>query len=595
MKTPQLRNVLSILWDRLGPHRMIFILGFLSSLAQSLIMMLEPFFVNLLFNQMELEGYRILYSLLIISTGVFIFLIGLMIVGEYLKQISMARLQMTMMVESADHAQRLPLERASSLHSSDLVQRVTTDTSRMSGILNTIINDIGYQLALFMLAAVYLFWLNWKIAIALLLVAPIPLLFSHFMRYRLQQIGQLVAEQESLVRQLQQDALQGMEVIRVYGVSDWIRDRFLKERKQLNSLYMKRMWWYQALNVFSKTFSQFCFICMAIIVGWFAIQGTMAVGAIIALFTLVWRINSPLQVIGQLWGQIQENLGASKRVFELVEAEKEPTNSHSVGNTPSSHHELIFNNVSFSYQKNRLSEQTLEKPDNNTHLHHITFKLSPGSFIGLVGPSGSGKSTIAKLAAGLLFPTEGEVLIGEKNLVDHAERYRELIAYVPQDPYLLSGTIRENLLIAHQDLVNAKEAMEEAAKRAQAHEFISALPDGYDTVIGENGQTLSGGQRQRLAIARAFLSNRPIWILDEATSALDTETEKAVMDELLMEIKQGQSLLVIAHRLSTLHHADKIFVVKDGVLQQEMNSISLLTHEPTNFEKIGSVRDLATN
>ncbi len=160
-----------------------------------------------------------------------------------------------------------------------------------------------------------------------------------------------------------------------------------------------------------------------------------------------------------------------------------------------------------------------------------------------------------------------------------------MIAYVPQDPYLIAGTIRENLLIAHPNPEEGEEDMLEAARKAQAHEFITALPNGYDTNIRENGQSLSGGQRQRLAIARAFLSNRPIWILDEATSALDTETENAVMKELWQSVKvEGHSLLVIAHRLTTVQHADNIIVMKKGKILKKAKDLDLLTDSEQLYE-----------
>ncbi|KRG16431.1 hypothetical protein ACA30_01675 [Virgibacillus soli] len=586
--TPQLREVWYLLWDRLGPNRFIFILGFLSSLGQSFIMLLEPLFVNLIFNHLETEAYNRIYLLLGISATIFIFFISIAIFGEYLKKISMARLQTSMMVESADHAQRLPFERAKSAHSSDLVQRITTDTTRMTGLLNLLINDMGYQIAMFMLAAVYLFWLNWKIAIVLLLISPLPLLFIHIMRRQLQRIGHQVAEQEAVVRQCQQDALQGMEVIRVYGIADWIRDRFLAERDLLNKLYIKRMWWLQGLQALSSTYSQFLIICMALIVGWMAIHGMMALGAIVAFFTLVWRVNSPIQALGQLWSQIQEGLGASERGFTLMQAEKEPIKKNSKKSISFTGNELMLDEVSFAYnehgfpQRNKADHNQL---NTNEQLQRITLHLSPQTFTALVGPSGSGKSTVAKIAAGLLFPTQGQVLIGGKNILDDLEQFRQLIAYVPQDPYLIAGTIRENLLIAHPNPEEGEEDMLEAARKAQAHEFITALPNGYDTNIRENGQSLSGGQRQRLAIARAFLSNRPIWILDEATSALDTETENAVMKELWQSVKvEGHSLLVIAHRLTTVQHADNIIVMKKGKILKKAKDLDLLTDSEQLYE-----------
>ncbi|NGP43845.1 ABC transporter ATP-binding protein [Bacillaceae bacterium SIJ1] len=581
--TPQLKEVWSLLWDRLGPNRFIFILGFLSSLSQSIAMMLEPLFVNLIFNRLETASYQVLYVLLAVSMGIFILLIGLTFVGEYLKQLSMARLQRTMIVESADHAQRLPFERAKSVHSSDLVQRVTSDTSRMTDILNMLINDIGYQMAMFMLAVVYLFWLNWKIAIGLVLLAPLTFIFSHVMRKQLQRIGYEVAEQEAIVRQRQQDALQGMEIIRVYKLADWMRDRFLVERERLNTLYTKKMWWYQGLNILSSTFTHFLIICTVLIVGWMAIEGTMAVGGIVAFFTLVWRVNSPVQAIGQIWGQIQEGLGASARVATLKKAEKEPDPETSSVVLPD--HDLRFNAVSFMYRAQGLARS--QEIDNHVQVQQMTFRLSPGDFLGLVGPSGSGKSTVAKLAAGLFIPTDGEVLIGEQRIIEDLESFRQFIAYVPQDPYFMYGTIRENLMIASSDLQHGEAAIIEAAQKAHAHEFIIALPNGYDTVIGENGQSLSGGQRQRLALARAFLAERPIWILDEATSALDTDTEQKVMKEIWQFVKEkGHRLLMVAHRLSTLQHADRIIVLNEGKITQEVSDIGLLSEQHTENEQV---------
>lgn len=574
--TPQLKEVWQLLWDRLGQNRVLFILGFLSSLGQSFIMMLEPLFVNLIFNHLETETYNRIYLLLGISVTVFVFFISITIVGEYLKNISMARLQTCMMVESADHAQRLPFERARSAHSSDLVQRITTDTARMTELLNLVINDMGYQIVMFMLAAVYLFWLNWKIAIVLLLISPLPLLFTHIMRRQLQRIGQQVAEQEAVVRQYQQDALQGMEIIRVYGIADWIRDRYLAERDRLNKLYTKRMWWLQGLQALSSTFSQFLIISMALIVGWMAIHGMMALGAIVAFFTLVWRVNSPIQALGQLWGQVQEGLGASERVFTFMQAEKEPIKKNTKKSVFFTGNELVLDEVSFAYSERGFSQwNKAEHNRSNTdeQLQDITIHLSSHSITALVGPSGSGKSTVAKIAAGLLFPQGGRVLIGGENILDDLEQFRQLIAYVPQDPYLMAGTIRENLLIAHPNPEKGEEVMIEAARKAQAHEFIMALPNGYDTNISENGQSLSGGQRQRLAICRAFLSNRPIWILDEATSALDTETENSIMKELWKSVKvEGRSMLVIAHRLTTVQHADDIVVMKKGKIIKSQGS-----------------------
>ncbi|MBO9598977.1 MAG: ATP-binding cassette domain-containing protein [Cohnella sp.] len=209
-------------------------------------------------------------------------------------------------------------------------------------------------------------------------------------------------------------------------------------------------------------------------------------------------------------------------------------------------------------------------------LRRISLDIHPGSFTAIVGPSGGGKSTVAKLAAGLLFPGEGDVRIGGASTLTNAEYARAIVSYVPQTPYLFSGTIRENLLMVKPEAT--EQEMIAASSAAQAHEFVMSLPEGYDTSLKEHGSTLSGGQRQRLAIARAILADRMIWILDEATSALDLDTERRVMEAILSRTReQGRTLIVVAHRLTTVQDADTILVMKDGAIVQEGNHRTLTT------------------
>lgn len=580
--TPRLQDVWSLLWDRLGSKRMLFIIGLLFSLAQSISMMLDPLFVNIYFNQLELREYDNIQLLVVISTTAFLILVVVAMLGEYLKQISMSKLNIDLMLELVDEAQRLPIERAQASHSSDLVQRVTHDTYRTTRLLSITMDNMVDQFVMFMLASIYMLWLNWKIALTILTISPLMLLASHLLRHQIRRIGRDVAEQEAVVRQCQQDALQGLEIIRAYGIADWMRDRFVEERARLNTLYMRRTWWYQTISLLTLSFSNLMIIGTVLVVGWLAINKSMALGTLIVYFTLIWRINSPLQSLGNLWGQVQESLGASVRIFALWQAEKEPGNGETATSVLSGSNGICLQNVHFEYLEHsglqdagaQVDDPKQEEFYDGKGLENFDLQVIPGSFVAIVGPSGSGKSTVAKLAAGLLFPSEGEIRVGGLNPLEDAERARRMVAYVPQVPYLFSGTIRDNLTIARPEV--GEDAMIEAARMAQAHDFIKMLPKGYDTEISEHGNSLSGGQQQRLAIARALLAHRPIWIFDEATSALDTSTEYEIMKVLRQSVKEdGRTLLVIAHRLTTIQDADHIVVMEKGSIQQQGRHVDL--------------------
>jgi ATP-binding cassette subfamily B protein/subfamily B ATP-binding cassette protein MsbA len=578
---PTLSDIWTLTWQRLGPRKLTYAAGLVLSLSQSLVMMLDPLIVNLVFNAFEAGEFADVRLIVAAGTAVFFFLTGTMLVGEYLKQDALNELNAGLMAQAADVAQRLPLEYAQSTHSSDLVQRAAQDTRRLTDILNLMLDRMSDQIAMFAMAAVYLLVLNWRIALPLLAVSPLILAAGHLIRKRLKTIGGEIAEQEAVVRQCLQDALQNMEIVRALGAEEWMTERFEREKTRLNRLYSRRVWWQQAVMLTTTSLSNLIILVTILIVGWLAIRGEMALGSLMVYFTLVWRINSPLESIGQLWGQVQEHIGASGRVFRLLEAEKEPiaaAGDPKAQTVPRSDPQggLTMSRVSFRYR--RFAEPLLpaETPDGEAGraVRAIDLELAPGTFTALVGPSGSGKSTAAKLAAGLLFPHAGQIRICGLDPRADADAARALVAYVPQTPYLFGGTIRDNIAVARYDA--SDEEVIEAARAAMAHAFIEQLPDGYGAVIREHGQTLSGGQKQRIALACAVLSGRPIWILDEATSALDAETEREIVGMLHRFKEQGHAILFIAHRLSAVTGADEIVVMQDGAVVQRGRHEELL-------------------
>lgn len=586
ISTPNFSDVWSLLWHQMGSKRFIFIFGLILSLGQTVVTMLFPLINNLYFDYLEDGQFSSIQILLLMSTVVIFILLIIFILGEYLKKTTITQLNLDLTMKLANEAQRLPLETTQASHSSDLVQRITYDTERTTRILSTIMDKIGNQIITFLLALVYIMVLNWKIGIVLLIVSPLLLLSSHLLRHRLKQMGAQVASQESVVRQCQQDMIQNVEIIRAYGIEDWMEEQFVHERKHLNQLYMKRMWWRLTVNFTASSLTSLIVFGTVIYIGWLAIQGTMTLGALVAFFTLVWRLNGPLASIASLWGTVQEGLGSARRIFALLEADKEPRETTAMHSIVTEESIVLINHVNFSYQEkgmldkiNSVLEEAKQLDDNDDFLlADLSLQIDSGSFIAIVGSSGSGKSTVAKIVAGLLFPINGTISIGGLNPLKDAEYAREKIAYVPQTPYLFSGTIRDNLLMAKPNA--SDKAIKTATKLALAHDFISSFPDGYGTELREQGDSLSGGQKQRLAIAQAILADRPIWILDEATSALDFNTERQVMQNLLKLAKeQKQTIIVVAHRLTTVQNADDIVVMQQGKIVQRGSHTELLRDE----------------
>jgi ABC-type multidrug transport system fused ATPase/permease subunit len=276
-------------------------------------------------------------------------------------------------------------------------------------------------------------------------------------------------------------------------------------------------------------------------------------------------LYSPIKNIGRINGVIQPALAAATRIFEVLDRQAELTEKADPVELHEQPHRIKFENVSFQYPGT-----------DHPVLKNIDFEIPAGQLIALVGLSGSGKSTLANLVPRFYDITDGAITIDGINVDEYKlESLRSRIAVVTQDNFLFNTTIEENIRLGR--LNATREEIEQAARAAYAHDFIGDLKEGYATAIGERGVRLSGGQQQRLAIARAFLKNAPILILDEATSSLDNESEKMVQ-EALNNLMKGRTVIVIAHRLSTVRHADRILVLEEGNIVESGTHDSLVAH-----------------
>jgi subfamily B ATP-binding cassette protein MsbA len=302
---------------------------------------------------------------------------------------------------------------------------------------------------------------------------------------------------------------------------------------------------------------------------WFGGQevlaGRLSGGALIAFLVYGINIAASLGAFTSLWTQIQEALGASRRIFELLDENPEIKDAPEAQPLPHVRGQLILDDVSFSY------------PGADRVLHHITLEIQPGEVLALVGPSGAGKSTLFNLIPRFYDPTHGRVCVDGHDLRSVTlDSLRAQIGLVPQETLLFSGTVRENLRYGKLDATD--DELVAAARAANAEEFIAKFPKGYETVVGEKGVKLSGGQRQRIAIARALLKDPRLLLLDEATSSLDSESESLVQ-EALERLMQGRTTIIIAHRLSTVQKANRIAVLDEGHLVELGTHAELLARE----------------
>ena len=293
------------------------------------------------------------------------------------------------------------------------------------------------------------------------------------------------------------------------------------------------------------------------------IAGDLSVGELIAFNIMAGRVSTPILRLAQIWQDFHQTKISIERLGDILNSPTEPTQSASRAALPTIRGEITFDNVSFRY-----------RIDGAPIIQDMTFKIEPGQFVGVVGASGSGKSTIAKLMQRLYFPESGRVLIDgiDLGMVDPAWLRRQL-GVVLQESVLMSRSVRDNIALADPGM--PFDRIVAAAKLAGAHDFILELPEGYDTMVGERGSNLSGGQRQRIAIARALVMNPRILIFDEATSALDYESERAIQDN-MNAIATGRTVIVIAHRLSTVRRADRIITVSHGRIVEDGSHDDLL-------------------
>ncbi|MEP7381029.1 MAG: ABC transporter transmembrane domain-containing protein [Gemmatimonadota bacterium] len=462
------------------------------------------------------------------------------------------------------HLQRLPLAYFTRTRAGQILARVLQDTQQTKQVITEAVTRSIQSTAVVITSIVTMFVMSWRLSLISLVVAPLLIGLLQPILRKLRKGHKRLGNQYGDLTSVVQESITGMRLVKAYRGEAYEEGRF----REASDRYSQGMVRVNRIAFLAQPITETVATAIAmliLLVGARQVQvdATMTGSELITFLLIVMRMLQPLKQLSQVPTVAQQSLAAAERVFEVFDQPTETSRDRGTCEMTRLEGTVTFERVGFAY-------------DDGPVLQDISFAARRGEVVALVGPSGAGKSTLVDLIPRFYEPTAGRILVDGVDTQDITlSSLRSLTGIVSQDTVLFNDSVRNN--IAYGAAGRFSDAQVEAAARAaNAHEFITALPEGYETVLGERGTRLSGGQRQRLAIARALLADPPILILDEATSALDTESERLVQ-EAIDRLLSGRTVFVIAHRLSTIQHASQILVLDRGRIVEHGTHASLLT------------------
>ncbi len=445
-----------------------------------------------------------------------------------------------------------------------LMSRITNDVAYIQGAVSEAVTSLFKDSFTLVSLVFVIFYRDWQLAIIAMCVFPLAVYpIAQFGR-RMRQVATKMQITMGALTTLLQEAISGARIVKAFSMEEYENKRFSVENERLFRMNLKAV----SVNAVSSPFMEFLGgIGIAAIVfygGYQVIHGNSTPGTFFSFLTALIMLYEPVKHLTSVNNTIQQGIAGAERVFDIIDLEEEIKNRPHASQLPGISRQIEIRDVAFRYEEASV-------------LKNINLTISAGEVVAFVGMSGGGKTTLVNLIPRFYDVTEGAIMIDGHDIRDVTiESLRGQIAIVTQQTILFNDTVRNN--IAYGDIVKTQEEIIAAATAANAHDFITRLPGGYDTLIGEQGTKLSGGERQRISIARALLKDAPILILDEATSSLDSEAEIEVQSA-LDNLMQGRTTLVIAHRLSTIRNADRIFVLVNGMIREEGTHDHLLSCE----------------
>jgi len=548
-----LREYIRWLW----PHRMAVGAVFLLALSAAGLQMVEPLFMRFIIDRvllgtsldadtrlqwLHLAGAAFL-GVIVLSN-----IIGLL--KDYRQRILNVRVMLSLRRALFSRLLHLPLPNLWEMKTGGILSRLTGDVDTTTGLMQMAIVSPAISILRLIIAVAILLTLNWRLALMALAIIPGAMFMSFASARRIRPIYRTLRKDAEEIDGRVGETFSGIRVVRAFGrelreLLDYMRGRHTVLRKELFAHRRELILWtswgllVSGVNVIIVWYG-----------GYLNVHGRASIGDLMAFQWYTFLLLNPVWNIVNSFSELQRSLAAMERVFEVLAMPGDKPDRPDAREAPREVRELAFDDVEFEYRAGR------------PVVRDFNVTVPGGTVVALVGRSGAGKTTVTDLVARFHDPTRGAIRLNDTDIRDFKlKTYRNLLAIVQQDVFLFDGSVRDNIAYSRHDATNAE--IEDAARRANAHEFIDRLPERYDTFVGERGVKLSGGQQQRLAIARAILKSPQILILDEATSNLDTESEQLIQAA-MAGLLAGRTTFVIAHRLSTVRRANLILLMEDG-------------------------------
>jgi subfamily B ATP-binding cassette protein MsbA len=543
------------LFQFVAPYRRRLILALIVIALNSLLGLAGPYTLQFLIDAVfKNSNAALLNQITLVLVGIFLLQSILYFMRSYLLAYVGERVMADLRVRLFSHLQRLSLSFFNERRTGELVSRLTNDVSTVRALVTSDISTALSQALTFVGALILIIITDWRLTLFMLALIPVGVGAAVLFGRRLRPLSAKVQDQLAAATSVLEEAIAGVRVVQSFSRELYEIKRFSENIEKTFTLAMRRT----RLSAMFGPLMSFIGFAGVVSIFWFGghevLAGRLTAGQLFMFLVLTLTIAGSIGQFSGLWTGLQETLGATQRLFEILDTQSEIVEKPDAAALVDIQGRISFAQVNFAY---------LDDPA-STILADVTFEVQPGEVLALVGPSGAGKTTLVNLIPRFYDPKGGRICIDGQDLRDlKVQSLREQIGIVPQETLLFGSSVRENILYGRLDASEAE--VIEAARSANAHEFILQLPNGYDTLVGERGVKLSGGQRQRIAIARAILKDPCILLLDEATSALDSESE-GLVQEALERLMKGRTSIVIAHRLSTIQNASRIAVLEAGRL-----------------------------
>jgi len=500
--------------------------------------------------------------------------IGIHIWGRWYATRSVKRMQFSVRKKTFEHAVRLPLHRVYDLKSGGVASLLREDAGSVSELIFGMLYNPWRAVIQLLGSLCILAWVDWRLLLGAIILVP-SIYFTHrTWIHRIRPQFRAIRARRQEIDAQATETFGGMRVVRAFSRQNSESNRFMKNNHLMGRQELFVWWWSRTIEIVWDLLIPLGTAGLMLYGGQQVLAGQLTLGDFMMFLVYLLMLLEPLATLAQSAAQFQNSLSGLDRILDLLDEPRETSCGLKKKSLDTSNirGQITFENVSFRYQGTEIDA-----------LSEVSFVAEPGETIALVGPSGAGKTTLTNLVARFYDPTAGRILFDGKDLKEiEVESYRRLLGVVEQDVFLFDGTVAENIGYANRNA--SDEDLRQAAHISGADQFIEELKNDYDTIIGERGVKLSGGQRQRLAIARAILADPKILILDEATSNLDTENERLIQQGLL-HLLEGRTCFMIAHRLSTLHHADRVVVLDRGRLVEIGTHLELM-NRPSRFKEM---------